>query len=105
MPKEFYTITEVLEIFQIKERLLFDLEEEEIVCPTCTDDLQTKMFSTDQMERLRIAEILVEDMGVNIAGVEVILRMRQNMFEMRRQFDKILEDFGRQIQETLKMKP
>ena len=57
------------------------------------------------MERLRIAKILVEDMGVNIAGVEVILRMRQNMFEMRRQFDKILEDFARQIQETLKMKP
>ena len=102
MTKKFYTISEVIEIFQIEERLLFDLEQEEIVCPACRDDLQTKLFSIDEMDKLRLAKILVEDMGVNLAGVEVILRMRQNMFEMRRQFDTILEDLARQLHETFK---
>jgi MerR family transcriptional regulator/heat shock protein HspR len=41
-------------------------------------------------------------MGVNLAGVEVVLRMRQNMVEMRRQFDAILEDLAREVQETLR---
>jgi hypothetical protein len=38
---------------------------------------------------------------VNLPGVEIILRMRQNMFEMRRQFDEILEDLARQLKQDL----
>jgi MerR family transcriptional regulator/heat shock protein HspR len=41
-------------------------------------------------------------MGVNLAGVEVILRMRQNMFEMRKQFDTILEELAKNVNDTLK---
>jgi len=44
----------------------------------------------------------VEDMGVNLPGVEVILRMRQMMFDMRRQFDEILDDLAREFQGRLK---
>ena len=40
-------------------------------------------------------------MGVNLPGVEVILRMRQMMFDMRRQFDEILEDLAQEFQERL----
>jgi len=61
-----------------------------------------KLFSKEEMEKLRFAKVLIEEMGVNLAGVEVILRMRQNMFEMRRQFDTILEDLARQLQVTFK---
>jgi MerR family transcriptional regulator/heat shock protein HspR len=102
MPEDYYTITEVLKIFQMEERMLVDLEREEIVSPTFADDAQTKLFSVEEMEKLRFAKILIEDMGVNLAGVEVILRMRKNMFEMRRQFDTILEDLARQLQVTFK---
>ena len=41
-------------------------------------------------------------MDVNLAGVEVILRMRQMMFDMRKQFDVILEDLAQQLREKLK---
>jgi len=44
----------------------------------------------------------MEDMDVNLSGVEVILQMRKNMIDMRRQFDAILEDLARQMQKTLK---
>ena len=37
-------------------------------------------------------------MDVNLPGVEVILRMRQNMLAMRKQFDDILEDITQKIQ-------
>jgi MerR family transcriptional regulator/heat shock protein HspR len=54
------------------------------------------------MEKIRLAKILIEDMGVNLPGVEVIIKMRQNMFEMRKQFDSILEDLAKTLNVTLK---
>lgn len=105
MNKEFWTITEVVDIFQVEERFIADLEEEEVICPVCQDQPPEKLFSQTELEKVRIAKILVEEMGVNLAGVEIILRMRQNMLAMRRQFDAILEDLAREVQETLKREP
>jgi MerR family transcriptional regulator/heat shock protein HspR len=99
--REFWTITEVLEYFQITEGFLCELEEEEIVCSFCRENSPTKLFASEDLERLRLAKILVEEMGVNLAGVEVILRMRQSMIEMRMQFDDIFQDLAEQIQEKL----
>ena len=103
MAKELWTVTEVLEFFQIEEPFLRHLEEEEIVCPTCNEGLSTRLFHINELEKLRIAKILMEDMEVNLSGVEVILQMRQSMIEMRRQFDAILEDLSRQLQKSLKI--
>jgi MerR family transcriptional regulator/heat shock protein HspR len=102
MSKEFWTITEVVEVFEIGEDVLEELEEEEVLCPVCREDSPAKFFSAAEMEKLRIAKILMEDMGVNLPGVEIILRMRQNLFDMRRQFDEILEDLATQLQQDVK---
>lgn len=100
MGKEYWTVTEVVELFQVEESFLADLEEEEVICPICRDEPLNKLFTPSDMEKLRLAKTLVEDMGVNLAGVEVILRMRQNMVEMRRQFDAILEDLAQHLRKT-----
>ena len=99
MGKEFWTVTEVVEIFQVDERFLDELEEEEIICPTCREDSPAKLFSSADLERLRLAKTLIEEMDVNLPGVDIILRLRQSMFEMRRQFDSILEDLARHLHE------
>lgn len=99
--KKFWTVSEVIEVFEIEERFLKDLEAEDIVCPICREDPPAKLFSNDDLERLRFAKSLVEDMGVNLAGVEVALRMRQSMIDMRRQFDAILEELVRQLRKRL----
>ena len=105
MTKKFWTITEIVESFEIEERFLENLEDEEIICPFCREDSSTKLFSSNELEKLRLAKILVEDMGVNLAGVDVIIRMRQNMIDMRSQFDAILEDLSQQLRKTLIEKP
>ena len=102
MAKELWTVTEVLEFYQIEEGFLRHLEEEEIVCPACNGGLSTRLFHANELEKLRVAKILMEDMEVNLSGVEVILQMRKNMIDMRRQFDAILEDLVRQMHKTLK---
>lgn len=100
MPKEYWTVEEVQEIIEIDEDFITDLEREEIICPTCPEGQSAKRFSESDLERMRLAKTLMEDMDVNLPGIEIILRMRQDMIDMRRQFDRILEDMARQIKET-----
>ncbi|MBU2497789.1 MAG: MerR family transcriptional regulator [Proteobacteria bacterium] len=102
MTKEFWTVTEVVEIFEVDERFLLELEEEEVLCPICRDDPPSKLFSSAELEKLRLAKILIDDMGVNLPGVEIILHMRQSIYKMRTQFDDILEDLAAHLRETLK---
>ena len=102
MTKEYWTVSEVIEIFHIDEGTISYLEEEEIVCPECFDDQPTKRFSVAELDKLRLVKVLMEEMEVNLPGVEVILRMRQNMLQMRRQFDDILEDLAIQVKKTIK---
>jgi len=101
MDKEFWTVTEVMEIFEVDEGFLSDLEEEELLCPVCQAGSPGKVFRIEELEKLKLVKALVEDMGINLPGVEVILRMRQMMFDMRRQFDEILEDLAQEFQERL----
>jgi MerR family transcriptional regulator, heat shock protein HspR len=102
MTKEYWTLSEVIEIVKMDEGTILYLEEEEIVCPECVDEQPAKRFSAIELEKLRLAKVLMEDMDVNLPGVEVILRMRENMIQMRRQFDAILEDLAGQFKESLK---
>ncbi len=101
MAKEFWTVKEVIEFFEVDERFLSDLEQEELVYTQCHGEFSEKVFPSRELEKLRLAKILVDEMGVNLAGVEIILRMRQTMFDMRKQFDAILEDLAEEIQRKL----
>ena len=75
MPEESWTINEVVECFQLEERFTKTLEDEEIICSSYLETTSTKVFTAIEVEKLRLAKTLVEDMGVNLAGVEVVLRM------------------------------
>ncbi len=101
MRKKFWTVTEVMEIYAVNEGLLEELEQGELLCPVCRRGSREKLFSGKDLETLRIAKLLIEEMGVNLAGVEIILRMRENIFQMRSQFDDILEDLAAQIRKRL----
>ena len=105
MAKDLWTLTEVIETFEVEEAFLAELEEEEVVCPVCREDPPTKLFPPDELEKLRLVKILVEEMGVNLPGVEIILRMRQSLFDMRNQFDAILEDLARELQQAMNRTP
>jgi MerR family transcriptional regulator, heat shock protein HspR len=100
--KDFWTVGEVIEIYELEEEFLLDLEEEEILCPVCLKDSPAKLFSRKDMENLRVAKILFEEMGVNLPGIEVILHMRDSMYRMRRQFDDILEDLARRVMDRMR---
>ena len=56
-----------------------------------------KLYSPDQVDRIRIANLLIQEMGVNLEGAEVVLNMREQMIAMQRQFNEVLRLIGDEI--------
>ncbi len=102
MSKKYWTVTEITRLFQVDEQFIFQLEKEQIVCSTCTQKSSGRLFSDDELEKMRLAKILIEEMDVNLPGVDIIINMRQSMFDMRKQFDDILKDMAGQMHELMK---
>lgn len=54
-----------------------------------------RLYSERDIARLRRVRALTEDLGVNLAGVEVILRMAQQMMELHRRLEELEAELGR----------
>jgi len=55
----------------------------------------TRLYSERDIALLRRAKALVDDMGVNLAGVEVILRMMQRMSELQNELERLESEVKR----------
>ena len=51
----------------------------------------TRLYEDADIERLEIILSLTRDLGVNLAGVEIILNMREKMDTMQREFERFVE--------------
>jgi MerR family transcriptional regulator/heat shock protein HspR len=78
-----YVISVVAERFQIHPQTLRLYEREGLLKPSRTDG-NTRLYTDGDLERLELILNLTRDLGVNLAGVEIILNMRERMGEMQR---------------------
>jgi MerR family transcriptional regulator, heat shock protein HspR len=92
------TIGAVAEMLDLHQQTLRKYEEEGLIHPRRTVG-KTRMYSLDDVERLRLIITLTRDLGLNIAGVEIVLRMRDEMDEMRRMMDFMLEQMDSPLRE------
>ncbi len=60
-----------------------------------------RLYSESDIAQLRRVKTLMEDLGVNLAGVEVVLRMGQHMTELQRRMEKLEAEVERLRQEEL----
>ena len=79
-----YTISVVAERFDVHPQTLRMYEREGLLQPSRTDG-NTRMYTDEDIDRLDVILSLTRDLGVNLAGVEIILNMRSKMDAMQRQ--------------------
>ena len=85
-----YTISAVAEMFDIHPQTLRLYEREGLLKPSRSDG-NTRLYSDEDLERLEIILSLTRDLGVNLAGVEIIINMREKMDAMQREFERFFE--------------
>ncbi len=83
-----YMIGVVAQMLGIHPQTLRFYEREGLIGPNRTKG-NTRLYSDEDIERMRLILRLTRDLGVNLAGVEVILQMRQQVEEMRFQLESL----------------
>jgi MerR family transcriptional regulator, heat shock protein HspR len=91
-----YMISVVSEMLGIHPQTLRIYEREGFIKPSRSGG-NTRLYSEDDIERLEMVLRLTRDLGVNLAGVEVILSMREKMEQMQQSMEAAI----RQLQEEL----
>lgn len=82
-----YTISAVAELYDIHPQTLRLYEREGLLAPSRSVG-NTRLYEDTDLERLEVILSLTRDLGVNLAGVEIILNMREKMAQMQREFEQ-----------------
>src|SRR5687768_3389325 len=85
-----YTISAVAELYDIHPQTLRLYEREGLLKPSRSVG-NTRLYEDSDLERLEVILSLTRDLGVNLAGVEIILNMREKMDSMQREFERFFE--------------
>ncbi len=84
-----YTISVVANQFSVHPQTLRLYEREGLLKPSRTEG-NTRLYTEADMSRLEMILSLTRDLGVNLAGVEIILNMREKMEEMQHQMQEFV---------------
>lgn len=94
--KAAYMISAVAEQYGIHPQTLRLYEREGLLKPSRSDG-NTRLYTDEDLERLEIILKLTRDLGVNLAGVEIILNMRARMETMQRQMEEFISTLNREL--------
>lgn len=83
-------ISAVAEMYGIHPQTLRLYEREGLLKPSRTEG-NTRLYTDEDLERLEFILNLARDLGVNIAGIAIILQMRERMEEMNRQMQSFVD--------------
>ena len=86
----FYMISVVASMFDIHPQTLRLYEREGLLKPSRTDG-NTRLYSEDDLKELEVILNLTRDLGVNLAGVEIVLNMRRKMEQMQGEVSEFVE--------------
>jgi MerR family transcriptional regulator/heat shock protein HspR len=89
-------ISSVAEQYEIHPQTLRLYEREGLLRPSRSEG-NTRLYTDGDLERLEVILHLTRDLGVNLAGVEIILNMREKMSEMHRQIEEFVSGLNREL--------
>ncbi len=89
-PKKYYMISAVAKMYNIHPQTLRLYEREGLLKPSRSQG-NTRLYTDEDLKRLELILTLTREMGVNLAGVEIILNMRDKMEAIQKQVNELVE--------------
>ena len=94
--KAYYMISAVAQKYNIHPQTLRLYEREGLLKPSRTEG-NTRLYSEEDLEQLETILSLTRDLGVNLAGVEIILNMRRKIERMQHEVNEFMEYVKREL--------
>jgi len=86
-----YLISVVAKVLSIHPQTLRQYEKEGLIKPSRTDG-RIRLYSQRDMDKIKFVLRLTRELGVNIAGVDIILRLKERMDELENEVDELKND-------------
>jgi len=102
--KAAFMISAVSEQYQIHPQTLRLYEREGLLKPSRSDG-NTRLYTPEDLERLEVILHLTRDLGVNLAGVEIVLNMREKMGRMQAQIQEFVATLNREFSTRRTVEP
>lgn len=96
--KGFYSISVVAKMFSVHQQTIRMYEKEGLIEPKRSSG-NTRLFSEEDVDRLEEIIHLTHKLGVNLAGVEMILKLQKRIKKMQDDMNKTFEDMKGQLEE------
>lgn len=96
---KYYMISVVAKSYGIHPQTLRLYEREGLLAPSRTDG-NTRLYSEDDLKQLEVILSLTRDLGVNLAGVEIVLNMRRKMEQMRQEMNEFVQWVRDEVERT-----
>ncbi len=102
--KAAYMISAVAEQYEIHPQTLRLYEREGLLAPSRSEG-NTRLYTDEDLERLEVILKLTRELGVNLAGVEIILNMREKMEAMQKQIQGFVETLNQELSQRAARRP
>jgi MerR family transcriptional regulator/heat shock protein HspR len=94
--KAAYMISAIAEQYSVHPQTLRLYEREGLLKPSRSEG-NTRLYTAEDVERLEVILHLTRDLGVNLAGVDIILNMREKMGQMQSQMQEFIATLNREL--------
>ncbi len=89
--KAFFSISAVAEMFAIHQQTIRLYEREGLITPKRSEG-NTRLFSEDDVNKLEEIIYLTHKLGINLAGVQMILKLQKQIQKMQKDMNKIFDE-------------
>jgi len=102
--ERYFAIGVVSKMYNIHQQTLRLYEREGLLKPARSHG-NTRLYSEKDLERLELILNLSRDMGVNLAGVDIILNLREKIQEMQQQINELVRYLKTELQKNAHQQP
>lgn len=86
--KGYFSISAVAKMFSIHQQTVRMYEKEGLICPKRSEG-NTRLFSEEDLERLEEIIHLTHTLGINLAGVEMILKLKKQVKKLQKEMNDL----------------
>lgn len=94
--KAFFSISAVAKMFSVHQQTIRLYEKEGLLTPKRSDG-NTRLFSEDDVNRLEEVIYLTHELGINLAGVQMILKLKKQIAKMQKDMNQVFDETQKQL--------
>ena len=94
--KGFFSISAVAKMFEVHQQTIRLYEKEGLITPKRSEG-NTRLFSEEDVDRLEEVIYLTHKLGINLAGVQMVLKLQKQIKKMQRDMNQIFDDTTKEL--------